>query len=180
MSYAKAVSRDAQQSPQEVAAPQPREVEVAEAEPATSSLIDVDSPHISSVPPTYESQRIKTNTQAERIEREGEEKQRREQAEREVKRAAARDAKGKAKAVKNKAASAKLSLLRNRSNPVLLGNAMLMAIAGAGLGFSAYRWHSRGVLTWNILGLWSSAVGALGFVDYYVSKWFLQNKFPLK
>ncbi|EGE78015.2 hypothetical protein BDDG_00952 [Blastomyces dermatitidis ATCC 18188] len=152
------------------AAPQPRQVEVTEAEPATTSLIDVDSPHVSSVPPTYESQRVKTNTQAERIEREHEEKKRREEAETEAKRHAARHSKGKAKATKNKAVAAKSCLARNKSNPVVLGNALLIAVAGAGLGFGAYQKHAQGSLTWRVVGVWSGAVGAVGAVDYFVSK----------
>ncbi|OJD25118.1 hypothetical protein ACJ73_03519 [Blastomyces percursus] len=152
------------------AAPQPRQVEVAEAEPATTSLIDVDSPHVSSVPPTYESQRVKTNTQAERIEREQEEKKRRDEAETGAKLDAARHAKGKAKAAKSKAVAAKSSLARNKSNPVVLGNALLIAVAGAGLGFGAYQKHAQGALTWRVVGVWSGAVGAVGVVDYFVSK----------
>ncbi|OAT10050.1 hypothetical protein BDBG_05732 [Blastomyces gilchristii SLH14081] len=147
-----------------------RRVEVTEAEPATTSLIDVDSPHVSSVPPTYESQRVKTNTQAERIEREHEEKKRREEAETEAKRHAARHSKGKAKATKNKAVAAKSCLARNKSNPVVLGNALLIAVAGAGLGFGAYQKHAQGSLTWRVVGVWSGAVGAVGAVDYFVSK----------
>ncbi|EEQ87400.2 uncharacterized protein BDCG_02520 [Blastomyces dermatitidis ER-3] len=154
----------------QAAAPQPRQVEVTEAEPATTSLIDVDSPHVSSVPPTYESQRVKTNTQAERIEREHEEKKRREEAETEAKRHAARHSKGKAKATKNKAVAAKSCLARNKSNPVVLGNALLIAVAGAGLGFGAYQKHAQGSLTWRVVGVWSGAVGAVGAVDYFVSK----------
>ncbi|PGG97391.1 hypothetical protein GX51_07361 [Blastomyces parvus] len=174
MSYAKVVSHGAHQSPEEPyrrnAAPQPREVEVAEAEPPTTNLIDVDSPHVSSVPPTYESQRVKTNTQAERIAREQEEKKRREEAETEAKRDAERNAKGKAKAAKSKAVAAKSSLARNKSNPVVLGNALLIAAAGAGLGFGAYQKHAQGALTWRVVGIWSGAVGAIGVVDYYISK----------
>ncbi|PGH33678.1 pyruvate dehydrogenase E2 component (dihydrolipoamide acetyltransferase) [[Emmonsia] crescens] len=192
MSYAEAVSHGARQSPREVrhhliavisalpciAAPQPREIQVADAEQPTSSLIDVDSPHISSVPPAYESQTIKTTTQADRIEREREENQRREEAEAEAARAATRHARGKAKTAKNKAAAAKSTLSRNKTNPVVLVNAVLIAIAGAGLGFGAYRKHVRGALTWRVMGMWSGAVGAVGVVDYYVSKWFFQNKYP--
>ncbi|KKZ62267.1 hypothetical protein EMCG_00434 [[Emmonsia] crescens] len=185
MSYAEAVSHGARQSPRELtytytAAPQPREIQVADAEQPTSSLIDVDSPHISSVPPAYESQTIKTTTQADRIEREREENQRREEAEAEAARAAARHARGKAKTAKNKAAAAKSTLSRNKTNPVVLVNAVLIAIAGAGLGFGAYRKHVRGALTWRVMGMWSGAVGAVGVVDYYVSKWFFQNKYPPK
>ncbi|OAX79228.1 hypothetical protein ACJ72_06452, partial [Emergomyces africanus] len=58
----------------------------------------------------------------------------------------------------------------NKANPVVLVNAMLIAIAGAGLGFGAYQKHVKGALTWKVVGLWSGAVGAAGVVDYFVSK----------
>ena len=46
--------------------------EVVHTEDSTSSLVDVDSPHVVSVPSDYESQSIKTDTQAARLEREAE------------------------------------------------------------------------------------------------------------
>jgi len=62
------------QSPEEARAPAPPEVERS-TDDSVQSLVDVDSPHISSVPSDYESQSIKTDTQADRIEREEEVKQ---------------------------------------------------------------------------------------------------------
>lgn len=59
---------------------------------------------------------------------------------------------------------------RNKGNPVVLGNALLVALAGAGLGFGAYRKHLDGKLSWELIGIWSGAVGALGVADYFVSK----------
>ena len=47
-------------------APAPPQLENTES--STSSLIDVDSPHVSSVPSDYQSQSVKTSTQAERME----------------------------------------------------------------------------------------------------------------
>ena len=64
--------------------------------------------------------------------------------------------------------AAKIS--RNKTNPVILGNAILIAAAGATLGFGAYQKYLHGTLTWKLVGLWSGAVGAVGFVDYFVSK----------
>ena len=64
--------------------------------------------------------------------------------------------------------AAKIS--RNKTNPVILGNAILIAAAGATLGFGAYQKHLHGTLTWKLVGLWSGAVGVVGFVDYFVSK----------
>lgn len=123
---------------------------------STASLIDVDSPHVTAVDPNFPNQDVKTTTQAERLEREA--------AEQEKKRAE-QDSGKKAKARK-----AKGSLSANCDNPVYIGNALLYTLVGAGLGFGAYHKHSQGKLSWETIGLWSGAVGALGAVDYFVSK----------
>ncbi|KAK2787253.1 hypothetical protein FQN52_007342 [Onygenales sp. PD_12] len=176
MSYAEAASLGAQQSPKETnpsrpkpsRAPQPRQVTVADSPTTTSSLVDVDSPHVASVPPDFESQEIKTTTQAERISREDAE-----EAEKRLKEgeAAVRNAaNAAARRGKKGASSAKARLRRNKTNPVVVGNALLIAAAGAGLGFGAWQKHVQGALTWRLIGLWSGAVGAVGVVDYWVSK----------
>ncbi|KAJ5577450.1 uncharacterized protein N7459_006414 [Penicillium hispanicum] len=134
---------------------------------STTSLIDVDSGHVNTVDSDFLSQGIKTTTQAERIEHEA--------AEAEQKRARDETAK-KAKARKAKSSG----LAANSDNPVYIGNAVLYTLLGAGVGFGAYRKHAEGKLSWELVGLWSGAVGALGAVDYFVSKWFLQNKYPPK
>ncbi|EEP81397.1 predicted protein [Uncinocarpus reesii 1704] len=154
------------------AAPQPIQVEFNDTETTTSSLVDVDSPHINTVPSNYESQSVKTNTQAERLQREEGEKHRERQYKERSKAAAQR---GKAKA---KGTYAKLC--ENKSNPVLVTNAILLTVASAGLGYGAYQKYLRGILTWETVALWSGGIGAAGLVDYFVSKWFFQNKYPPK
>ncbi|KJK61863.1 hypothetical protein P875_00086647 [Aspergillus parasiticus SU-1] len=132
---------------------------------STASLVDVDSQHVTVVDSNFLDQDIKTTTQAERIEREESEENKKAKEERKAK------AKAKAKAS---------GICRNSDNPVYIGNAVLLSLVGAGLGFGAYRKHAQGKLSWELIGLWSGAVGAFGAVDYFVSKWFLQNKYPPK
>ncbi|OJJ55116.1 hypothetical protein ASPSYDRAFT_159300 [Aspergillus sydowii CBS 593.65] len=164
MSYAEAAARGPKQSPEEVChttrrrAPEINRVYKDEGE-STASLIDVDSPHVQSVDSDFLQQNVQTSTQAERIERE--EKETRE----------AREKKAKAKASRGHG---------NETNPVYLGNAAILALVSAGLGFGAYHKHAQGKLSWELVGLWTGAVGAFGAVDYFVSKWFLQNKYPPK
>ncbi|KAE8145566.1 dihydrolipoamide acetyltransferase component of pyruvate dehydrogenase [Aspergillus avenaceus] len=122
----------------------------------TASLVDVDSPHVTAVDSGFLDQDIKTTTQAERLEREEVEKERKAQEERKAK------AKAKAKAKST-------GVCRNADNPVYIGNAVLLGLVGAGLGFGAYRKHIEGKLSWELVGLWSGALGAFGTVDYYVS-----------
>lgn len=131
--------------------------QVEKSEPGnTASLIDVDSPHVSSVPPDYADQRVKTTTQAERLEREAE--------------LAKQKASEQARNAKDKAQGTGDSLRRNKDNPVVLGNAFLITAVSAALGFAAYQKHAEGKLSWQLLSLWSGAVGALATVDYFVSK----------
>lgn len=61
-------------------------------------------------------------------------------------------------------------LCENRSNPVFVTNAILLAVAGGWLGYGAYQRHLRGMLSWETIAWWTGGVGAVGFVDYFVSK----------
>lgn len=133
----------------------PAPVEVERTEDSVHSLVDVDSPHISSVPSDYESQSVKTDTQAERIEREEEVKE------------AAKDLKAKAAA---KARAAKERARKNANNPVVLSNAIGLTLIGGILGFGAYRKYVRGELTGKVVAAWAGVVGLFAVGDYYVSQ----------
>jgi hypothetical protein len=138
--------------------------EIERTDDSTSSLIDVDSPHISSVPSDYESQSVKTDTQAERIKHEKSDEARE----------AAADAKKKAAELKDKAkakASRAESRMRaNADNPVVVGNALVVGILGAVLGVGAYRKYTAGELSWKVAGAWAGVVGLFAGADYYVSQ----------
>ncbi|KAJ5126413.1 hypothetical protein N7448_005715 [Penicillium atrosanguineum] len=167
MSYADAAAKGPKQSPEDYSrAPELGGIYKDESE-STASLIDVDSPHVTAVDSDFLSQEVKTTTQAERLEREA--------AEEEKKRA---EEESNKKAKPRKAKSSGFGA--NSDNPVYIGNAVLYTLVGAGLSFGAYHKHARGKLSWETIGLWSGAVGAVGVVDYFVSKWFLQNKYPPK
>ncbi|KAF7527563.1 hypothetical protein PCG10_002526 [Penicillium crustosum] len=166
MSYADAAAKGPKQSPEDSKARAPPVGGIYRDESeSTASLIDVDSPHVQTVESDFLEQDVQTTTQAERIEREAEEKAKREDEE-----------KKKAKAHKVKSSG----IYENTSNPVFLANAAIATVVGAGLGFGAYKQHARGNLSWELVGLSAGAVGIFGAVDYFVSKWFLQNKFPPK
>ncbi|KAJ5541882.1 hypothetical protein N7535_004301 [Penicillium sp. DV-2018c] len=178
MSYADAAAKGPKQSPEESnisyitnncfsRAPPVGGVYHDESE-STASLIDVDGPHVQTVEPEFLEQNVQTTTQAERIGREAEEKEKRKREEEEQK---------ASKASKGKKSS---GICENSSNPVFLANAAIATVLGAGLGFGAYKQHARGKLSWELVGLSAGAVGVFGAVDYFVSKWFLQNKFPPK
>lgn len=107
--------------------------------------------------PDFLQQEVKTTTQAERLEREAQEAEAKRSQEETAKKAKARKAKGR-------------GLAANSDNPVFITNAVVATLVGAGLGFGAYRKHIEGKLSWEMIGLWSGAVGAFGVVDYFVSK----------
>jgi hypothetical protein len=150
-------------------APAPPQLEQHSSE--ASSLIDVDSPHVSSVPSDYDSQSVKTSTQAERLEHDAEDAVR--DFESRAK-STASDAKKKAgiegKKAKDKAREAGREMKENKDNPVVIGNAVVIAVGAAALGFGAYQKHAKGELTWKVVGLWSGVIGALAVGDYYVSQ----------
>ncbi|KAF2435494.1 hypothetical protein EJ08DRAFT_656495 [Tothia fuscella] len=179
MSYADIAKKGPHQSPEEARAPPVPELEHTDGD-STASLVDVDSPHISSVPSDYESQSIKTDTQAERIEHEQsdaaieKEKKTREKAQEAKEKAA--EVKEKAKAKANKAGS---RLQANSDNPVVVGNAIVVGVLGAVFGVGAYRKYTAGEITWKVVGAWAGVVGLFAAGDYYVSQ-YLFKKYPPK
>lgn len=121
-------------------------------------MIDVDSSHVQAVDSEFLDQEVKTTTQAKRLERDATQKEETRRAREEsAKKAKARKVTGR-------------SLSANSDNPVFITNAVLATLVGAGLGFGAYRKHAEGKLSWELVGLWSGAVGTFGVVDYFVSK----------
>ncbi|KAM5432015.1 hypothetical protein MferCBS31731_007685 [Microsporum ferrugineum] len=198
MSYAQAAAQNANQSPKEVSvsrrlsiagherkltsalgrrAPQPPKVK--REDNSTSSLVDVDSPHVSTVPSDFDSQEIKTKTQAARIELEKEQEELKKKY-KEGKEKAKETAKDVSERAQEAAAGGYDKFDRNKSNPVVIGNMVLLTAASAGLAYGAYQKHLRGALTWELIAAWTGGIGALGLFDYYVSRWFFQNKCPPK
>lgn len=139
----------------------PKLAEVENTVDESVSLIDVDSPHISSVPSDFTSQSVRTDTQAERLEREANELE-----ERAVKRSkqAASEAKSAAKSAADLAE-------KNADNPVVIGNVVVVGALAAVFGTQIYkRWNQEG-FSWSFFGLGLAAVGAIGAADYFVSRY---------
>lgn len=144
---------------------------LAPSESESASLIDVDSPHVSSVKSDFQEQAVKTETQAERLEHEAEDRAR---AEAQKVAAAAESAKKKAatkgKAVKDALRKDGQKLSENSDNPVFIGNALIWGIGAAAIGYGAYQKHSEGKLDWQLAGTVAGAVGAFAVADYFGSK----------
>jgi len=171
MSYADIAAKGPQQSPEEARAPPVAELE--RSEDSVSSLIDVDSPHISSVPSDFETQSVKTDTQASRLEHEASDEAQAKASEAKTK---ASELKDKAKSKGRKAGS---RIKENSDNPVIVGNAVVVAILGTVLGVGAYRKYAANELSWKVVGAWTAVVGLFAGADYYVSQYFFK-KYPPK
>ncbi|KAL8924864.1 MAG: hypothetical protein Q9172_002483 [Xanthocarpia lactea] len=231
MSYAAAAAKGPKQSPEELPstnllqARAPAQPSVEKTESSTSSLVDVDSPHVSSVPSDFESQSTKTKTQAERMAHEAEDKAREESAKasQKTKETAAEadkkaseassKASGKAKEfseyasekgdelsreasdkydkakksaarnyreTKEEAKEKGNELSRNRDNPVVVGNAVIIGVGSVALGFVGYQKYVKGELSWEIAGITAAAVSAFAVGDYYLSQYLFKEKFPKK
>lgn len=161
MSYAEMAAKGPKQSPEEARAPAPPQVE--HTDDSVSSLVDVDSPHISSVPSDYESQSIKTDTQAAREEREEEVK---------------REAENLKKQAAAKKEAAKDKMRKNADNPVVISNAVVAAVVAGVLGIGAYRKYTRGELTGKLVAATAGVLGLFGVADYYVSQYFFKRNPP--
>ena len=145
--------------------------EVEKTESEATSIVDVDSPQISSVKSDFEEQATKTQTQATRMEHEAEDKAR-EYGQKTSE--AASDAKKKAatkgKEAKEKAKAGGKKLQDNQDNPVVVGNAVIVVVGAVALAVGAYQRHSEGKLDWQLAGTVAGVVGVLGVVDYFASK----------
>jgi hypothetical protein len=142
---------------------------------------------------------VKTETQAERIEREAELEAQRASQKAEQKAKSAKD-KMAAEAKKAKATLKKdgQKLADNRDNPVVIGNALLWTITAVAVGYGAYQKHAEGKLDWKLAGTVAGGLGALAVGDYFASsyvfitistrctwsltsiRWLLENKYPPK
>lgn len=167
-SYADAAARGPKQTAEEARAPAPPQLEQTESV-ESSSLIDVDSESVNTVPNDFNSQEIQTETQRDRIEREVADADARAAARSEEK------ARGKKSAAKKGASKVKA----NSDNPVVVANLVASIGLGGFLGFGAYRKYVAGELTWKAVGVYAGVVGLFGIGDYFVSQ-ALFKRFPTK
>jgi len=174
MSYAAVASKGPKQSAEEARAPAPPEVIPSESA-STSSLIDVDTESVHTVPSDFSSQSIQTDTQMDRLQHEAE------AAEARAKETASKSSKEFSKEEKTAKAKGKKAVGRfeaNSDNPVFIGNAVAVVSISAGLGFGAYRKYAAGELSWKVVGAWTGVVGLFAAGDYYLSQYLFKNKYP--
>ncbi|PWW73952.1 hypothetical protein C7212DRAFT_329583 [Tuber magnatum] len=139
--------------------------EVIPTESSVGSLVDVDS-GVSVVP-----SEVETETQAARIELEGD----------------AQDAKGVAieeEAIAHEQAEkAKKERKQGANpcagNPIVAINAISVAGVSVLLMIGACKKRQAGALTWKLVGFWTAGLAAFGVADYFVSS-YLFKKYPPK
>ena len=61
-------------------------------------------------------------------------------------------------------------LSRNRDNPVVVANAVIVGAGSATLGFMAYQKYAAGELSWKLAGITAGAVSVFSIGDYYASQ----------
>ncbi|KAH8715983.1 hypothetical protein BB8028_0003g09930 [Beauveria bassiana] len=168
MSYANAAAKGPKQSPSEAAAPPLPEV-IPNESASTSSLIDVDMPSVHTVPSDFVEQDVKTETQANRIEREAE------------------AAKAKAeRARKNAAAEAKKAdswitkqvsqLSDGAASGVALANLAAFVGVGSYLGYQGWNLYQRGNLDGKAVGLGVGILAAAGAAHAVVGSYLYRGK----
>lgn len=81
------------------------------------------------------------------------------------------EASSDAKEVERKAKQAEVWAEKNKGNPVVQTNMVVLVGLAALLGTGAYRQQQAGTLTWKVAGAWAGVVGLFGLGDYYVSQY---------
>jgi hypothetical protein len=82
-----------------------------------------------------------------------------------------REAKKDGKYVEGEAKKAGQWADENKSNPVVVGNAVVITAVAGVLGVGAYRMHQVGQLTLKVAGAWAGVVGLFAVGDYYISQY---------
>lgn len=150
---------------QQAAAPRPPQIEVADAETASSSsLVDVDHPSVQTVPPDFPEQEIKTETQAARIENERRAKELADKARAEAD-LAKKKTRRKAHQADNWATRKFEGMSEEASWALLAGNVLALAGISGVVGYKAYGLYSRGLLDKKTVAIGLGVAGLVGAVE---------------
>lgn len=143
----------------QAAAPQPPEV-ISTESASTSSLVDVDTPSVRTVPSDFGEQDIQTETQAARRDRE--EEQRRAESDLAKKKAA-----GKAKARNADSFLTKWfgDINDEASTALVISNLVGVVGLSGFLGYKAWDLHAHNRLSWQNVGLGLGIMGVVGAVE---------------
>ncbi|POS79938.1 hypothetical protein DHEL01_v201681 [Diaporthe helianthi] len=179
-SYADVAASGPKQTPEEAAAPQPPQIIPNESlTTSTSSLVDVDSQSVRTVPSDFMEQSVQTDTQQARIEREQEQEEREQQQHARE----ASEARQKKEAAKKKAARAdnwllsKVSELSDgQAKGLAAANLAVLVGISAALGYKAWGLHERGQLSWRTAGVGAGIFGVVGLVEGVFGRYFAKAR----
>ncbi|KKY35575.1 putative mitochondrial intermembrane space import and assembly protein 40 [Diaporthe ampelina] len=171
-SYADVAASGPKQSPEDAAAPQPPQIIPNESvTTSTSSLVDVDSQSVRTVPSDFLEQSVQTDTQQARLEREHEEQTARDKA-RQKKEAA----KKKAARADNWILSRLAALSDGQANALAAANVALVVGLSGVLGYKAWGLHERGQFSWKTAGIGAGIVGVVGVFEGVFGRYFTKAR----
>lgn len=172
MSYAEIAAKGPKQTPEEAAAPQPPQVEISEST-STSSLIDVDAPSVHTVPADFMEQEVKTDTQADRLEREAREAADKARAEADL-------AKKKAARKAHKADSWLTKqfedMSEGASSTLVLANFLAVVGLSGYLGYRAWGLYERGRFSWKHAGIGLGVLSVVGAFEGVFTNYLQKGK----
>ncbi|OAA67097.1 hypothetical protein SPI_01673 [Niveomyces insectorum RCEF 264] len=199
LSYAEIASKGPKQSPSEAAAPPPPELENTEAA-STSSLVDVDTPSVHTVPSDFDAEQppgAAAATEAERLMRDMDAQKARDRGKRSGKNGKGKKTHGggsggggggsgggRADADDGSAAerwlARTLGALDERhpraAQAVMAGNLVAVVGLGALLGTRAWNLYARGELNWRVAAIGAGVLGALGLAEGAVANYYYKTR----
>ncbi|TWU78488.1 hypothetical protein ED733_008960 [Metarhizium rileyi] len=168
LSYADVAASGPKQSPKDAAAPQPPEI-IPNESASTTSLVDVDVPSVRTVPSDFLEQDVQTETQAGRIERDGEaRKAKAEQAK--------KNASRKARDADSWLVKQLSSLSDGSAGALVLTNVVAVIGVSSYLGYRAWGLYEKGNLTWKNAGVGVGILAGVGAVEAVFGRYLYQGK----
>ncbi|GKT85988.1 hypothetical protein Ct61P_03838 [Colletotrichum tofieldiae] len=146
-------------------------IESVESVASTSSLVDVDMPSVHTVPHDFNEQDVKTETQADRIERENEEQKARAEADLAKKKAA-----GKARKADSWLKRQFSSLSDGSASALAISNLVGVVGLSTFLGYKAWGLYERGRLSWQNVGLGLGILGVVGLGEGVFGSYLYKTK----
>lgn len=143
------------------AAPQPPQVELSESR-SSSSLIDVDAPSVRTVPSDFLDQEVKTETQAERLEREADAAAGKARAEADL---AKKKTAGKARKADNWLTKQFEDMSEGAASTLVLTNFLAVVGLSGYLGYKAWGLYERGRFSWKHAGIGLGVLSAVGVFE---------------
>ncbi|KAI2614820.1 uncharacterized protein GGS25DRAFT_473342 [Hypoxylon fragiforme] len=170
MSYAAAAASGPKQTPEEAAAPQPPEI-VSSESASTSSLVDVDTPSVRTVPSDFMEQDVQTDTQADRHDREDAAERARAEAY-----LARKEGSGRARKADSFLTQWFSNLSDGASTALVVGN--LTAVIGLStyLGYKAWGLYERGRLGWKSVGIGAGIIAGVSVIEAVFGRYLYKGK----